>query len=554
MNGVPFQQPRRIVRLLVVMGLLGLTTATASAVDVPNVLVLYNKASKTSSYIAQFYSSVHPGVRLLGLYGLSTSETISSRDYLNIVRPQVLGALDSSIDVIVTTKGLPLRIDNGAYANPGNYVDPFGTQRTVFPSTWKRYSSLESELTRVDTFSTPEQLGDQTWWYTAGVDQQPHPASNPYFRSDASFSYDDYGIRLTSRLDGFSDFDVALSIRRAQSAFVGSDQNPEGPSHFVFDDNPPTSYDRLSQAANDVLGPRGLPVTYDDTSGFVGDAPGPVLGYVGWGRNQSATPLNYISNKSTGLKFSIANGGVFQSWESYNAYTFDPAKPVPSGQGSLAQWIGRGGTAGVGHVEEPYASSANVANTDVMFQMLLDGYTWAEAAWAATPQLSYVNTVVGDPLMVWRTLIPGDVDRNGIVDSADVQAVVYSSPNWGKTGKPGGSMWTSGDVNCDGVVDFLDWVVVKRHFGQTSDWWDGAATVGDTYQLLLPGGLSSGDLAAIPEPSSFALAIGGLLAIAVVGRRSWTDRFRRRRGGRLAAKSSRGASAARAARAWSPSG
>jgi hypothetical protein len=37
-----------------------------------------------------------------------------------------------------------------------------------------------------------------------------------------------------------------------------------------------------------------------------------------------------------------------------------------------------------------------------MFKMLLSGYTWAEAAWSSMQQLSYVNTVVGDPLMTWK--------------------------------------------------------------------------------------------------------------------------------------------------------
>jgi hypothetical protein len=240
---------------------------------------------------------------------------------------------------------------------------------------------------------------------------------------------------------------------------------------------------------------------------------------VGWGRNQSSTPSNYILNFTTGLKFELASGAVFQSWESYNAYTFDPAKPVPSGQGSLAQWIARGGTAGVGHVEEPYASSANVANSDVMFQMMLDGYTWGEAAWAATTQLSYVNTVVGDPLMTWKQLIPGDVDRNGVVDLTDLNLTLPSLSRFGATVKPGGSLWTQGDMNNDGIVDLSDFFIVWRRLGEKAPWWTDAPTSSLAFVAPDAAILTSTTVAPIPEPSSLCLALSGIVAFAMRRRR-----------------------------------
>jgi hypothetical protein len=55
-----------------------------------------------------------------------------------------------------------------------------------------------------------------------------------------------------------------------------------------------------------------------------------------------------------GVQFQLANGAVFVSWESFNASTFLPNATVF--QGLVAQWIARGGTAGVGHVAEPGAT------------------------------------------------------------------------------------------------------------------------------------------------------------------------------------------------------
>ena len=66
----------------------------------------------------------------------------------------------------------------------------------------------------------------------------------------------------------------------------------------------------------------------------------------------------------------------------------------------------RGRYAAVGNVAEPGASPSNVSNEDHLFQMLLSGYTWAEAAWSSLTQVSYVDTVIGDPLMTWTRLPP----------------------------------------------------------------------------------------------------------------------------------------------------
>src|SRR4029079_11697745 len=122
----------------------------------------YNTASAAGIQIANYYASVHPGVHLLGINNVDpTTEQISGEFYLRKIRPQVLAGLTNSIDVIVTTKGLPLRI---AVTEPSvsSYVDPYGKARSVLQ--WRPYSSLESELTRVDYVSSWQMMGDQTYY------------------------------------------------------------------------------------------------------------------------------------------------------------------------------------------------------------------------------------------------------------------------------------------------------------------------------------------------------------------------------------------------------
>jgi uncharacterized protein (TIGR03790 family) len=463
------------------------------ALDAKGVLVLYNNASDEGRQIADYYASVHPGVRLLGLSNVPTSEDITVGTYLQVIRPQVRAALDASVDVIVTTKGLPLRIYNPYTPSsfPYSYTDSSGAQHTIFADTYKRFSSLESELTRVDTFGTWKQLGDQTWWYPP---TGSNSAANPYFRRDASFSHSDplnESMRLSARLDGYSASEVIAGIRRAQTAYLV-------PSYqqLVIDDSPNASASGITTMASmaNLLAERGQNHVYDYSADAVLTAPRPVIGYVSHGVNDGDGGLDvgYLTEQ---LRFHLANGAIFHTWESYNGYTFDPTKGT--GQGTVAGWIRAGGTAGIAHVEEPGASPYSVTNEDRLFEMMLDGYSFVEAAWNATPQLSFVNTVVGDPLMVWKQPLRGDANLDGVVSVADI---IDLSQNMNATD----AVWRQGDFNGDGTVTISDLIDAITNYGRTDQ------AIGPS---LIPQ-LAASSAASVPEPvglSIFAFAAATLL-------------------------------------------
>ena len=500
-GGIYMAAPGRCVPVFFTIVFVAAFTARVSGEISPeNVLVLYNEASAEGTAVANYYAGVRgiPGNQIVGLGGLDLDEQITANDYLSIIRPQVLAALTPSIEVIVTTKGLPLRIYTPV--NPGSYTDPFDITRPAY--TLEAYSSLESELMQVDKISTPHQMADQTWWMPpfSGTPDYPHHARNLYYKAgvsldqtDASFNHTDYdytfednvyyGPRvLTSRLDGFTVGDITASIDRAQQAFIG-------PNCFVVDNDPTATGSNFMQPLIDnVLAP-AVPYTYDNTDTFITDAPGPVIGYVSHGTHDG--PDGYLVDEEVGLTFDLADGAVFHTWESYNAYSFEEGGNR-NGQGLVAEWIARGGTVGVGHVEEPAPHLNPTTNEDVMFDMLLHGYTWAEAAWGATQQLSFVNTVVGDPLMVFRELILGDANKDGKVGSMDLTLL---SINWGVQGDPGGAMWGKGDFNGDGLVGSMDLTVLSTHWGDTADWYVG------------------GYVQAIPEPSTLMLAVAGIATL-----------------------------------------
>jgi hypothetical protein len=493
----------------------------ASGLGPSNVLVLYNADDGPSGegyQIAQYYQQKRPGVHLVGLTGIdaiySGTDTtcVSADNYLSVIRPQVLsaiGGISDSIDVIVTTKGLPLKLDAGA--TPPSGMSSYN---------WRRYSSLESELTRIDSIDSRFEMGDQ-FILTGFPAMDTTLGNNPYYNTGAPFnraSPTDGGIRLTSRLDGYSVDTVQAAINRAQKAFIVP--LSYGPM-IVIDDDPTAGEDQMASTG---LGPGpGLkPVAdtwqqtaeavlaqslnrpgytfstpfgrYDNTNDALVTAPGAVIGYVSHGTNDGSGGLatGYIQSQ---LQFQLANGAVFQSHESYNAASFDPG--YSQSQGLIAQWLEIGGTAGLGHVTEPYNGADNVANEDLLYQMLLPaaggapgqaGLTFVEAAWNATRQLSYVNTVVGDPLMQFRVWLPGDANLDGSVGSSDYLAWLR-----GTTGQVD---WTHGDFNGDGGIGVADYLI-----------WRGGGQLAGGGALVLT---------AVPEPSCITMAIlalAGLLGL-----------------------------------------
>ncbi len=251
----------------------------------------------------------------------------------------------------------------------------------------------------------------------------------------------------------------------------------------------------MDRLVNNVLGPAGRPTVVNNTSSFLSTAPGPVIGYDGFGANKASTPVNYISS---GLNITLANGAVFSSWESFNAASFTLGGNHDN-QGLIADWLAKGGTAGLGNVAEPGANPNSVANEDLLFSMLLSGKTLAEAAWSSLRQLSFVNTVLGDPLMTWNQLLPGDVNADGRVDATNLSLL---AAEWGQNVPAGGYGWTGGDTNGNGVVNLTDLALVGASWGKTSPW----STSGLSAPPVTDPATSS---QGVPEPASLHVSPRG---------------------------------------------
>jgi hypothetical protein len=174
----------------------------------------------------------------------------------------------------------------------------------------------------------------------------------------------------------------------------------------------------------------------------------------------------------------------------------------------------------VGNVDEPGANVFTVINEDHMISMLLDGKTFAEAAWSSARQLSWVNTVVGDPLMTWKMLLPGDANMDGVVDAGDL--AVMGSFNFGKSINENSLGWSQGDLNGDGFVDMADVALVAASWGDVSDWSSLTPDLSEPTSPLAKALFAS--MKPNPEPSTVALMGIGLASLATFG---WRRRRRR---------------------------
>jgi uncharacterized protein (TIGR03790 family) len=413
----------RVFQSIVALVLLALLAprAFAAVTQENQVVVLVNSNSPTSIAIGNQYKAIHPGVNIATL-NVSTNEEISISDYQTTVLPQVQNYLSTnnlvdSTNYLVTTKGMPLKIQG-----TGEFTGTFNG------------SSVDSELT---VAGVDLRLGATTFSNTQGAVTNPYakvqtinPGTDTYttayaprqtfqdYKSQFSNGSVDKAFYLTARLDAYTQADVFAMLNRAQNT-----ANPVGKT-YVLDDNatPNTStmsFDRMeiglhnSRGAREEIMTHGGNVIYDNTSTHItqatNPAPTPVMGFESWGTNDP--PVNSDYAATTG--YTLANGAVFSSIESFNANSFSldiNGNPIrrPGGggdQGLVGDWIKAGGTAATGTVYEPFAD--RIAHEEMFFPALMEGYQFADAMWMGTEYVSWENVMVGDPLMTWAVPEPG---------------------------------------------------------------------------------------------------------------------------------------------------
>ena len=329
-----------------------------------DVAVIVNLNSSTSVTIADYFASARsiPAKNIIYV-SAPTAEEIDSLAFEQL-RSQIESHLQTNnltnqINYLVTTKGVPLKVNRG----------------NVF-STSSPSSSVESDLACI--------LGP----YSQYIGKQGRITS-PYYYQSAPFSRAAYGIYLVTRLDGYTLSEVLGLIDRG-----GQNIATDPSALYVFDQDPdwnstlPSLNNYLTSARN-ILAARGKNVKLNtDTSYVVNSAN--VIGYVSWGSNdhhaadfsQHALPHN-----------AWTRGAISETYVSTSARSFEA--PPTYGQSLIADLISEGVTGAKGYVYEPFSNAMAVAF--ILMDRYTSGYNLAESFFMASSSLSWMDVVVGDP-------------------------------------------------------------------------------------------------------------------------------------------------------------
>lgn len=339
-------------------------TTVLAQVSYNDVLVVINNNSPASDSIGTYFQQARNiPVSNVARINVSVEEEIDSTEF-NSLRSQIesyllTNNLQNSINYIVTTKGMPLKVNRG------------NTFSTSSPS-----SSVESELTIILS-SYSNYIGGNSLLFS------------PYYYQNASFSRATYGIYLVTRLDGYTVADVKAMIDRS-----GPNTYMPPTNEFVFDQDPswnsslPGLNNNLATARSRVAN-KGLVATLNQDTVYMTQR-NDVAGYASWGSNDRYQQ-HYTQN---GIPQNTwAPGAIAETYVSTSGRTFNV--PTNYGQSLIADLIAEGISGAKGYVFEPYSTA--MAIVFVLFDRYTAGYNLAESFYMASRALSWMDVVVGDP-------------------------------------------------------------------------------------------------------------------------------------------------------------
>jgi uncharacterized protein (TIGR03790 family) len=351
--------------------------------------VIYNENDPLSRDLAEYYAQKR-GIDPANIVGLKCplEEEISREEYDSTIAEPLRAVFDerhwwvrapeslasgssnpviaNHIRYLAVIRGVPLKIKQTA-----NYPGDGTTQ----PAPYKdiNSASVDSELSVLGVFTR----------HISGI------LNNPYYGSHTRFTdFSSPGMMLAARLDAPTGEIVRRMIDDSLAAerdglwgrcYVDSRGIPPNSSPFAVGD-------QWMRRISDEIMPPILPTVLDDQPALFADAY-PMTGaalYYGWYSEQPAGAV-----AQSGFRF--LPGAVAFHLHSFSA---------TSVRDSAHWWVGpmlmRGAAAVLGNVYEPYLNLTT--HFDDFAERLAAGMTLAESAYAATPGLSWMNDVIGDPL------------------------------------------------------------------------------------------------------------------------------------------------------------
>ncbi len=299
------------------------------------------------------------------------NSTISSAFYISNIEAPVLAAVEKTqTKCVVLCYGIPWQIEADS-PRPG-------------------FSPLTSFWASVDS-----QLAAKGRFRTSGLRDAP----NPYFGSSKPFTRDD--MLLVTRIDGASKEDALVLITRAQKKthkklYALIDMQPEvnGNNSGLV-----SFYNSWLLRTPHYLQQYGFTTHIDEKQNLVSSFDHPLSFYWGWYADPNG---HFETNTYKNLEW--AQGAVAVHVCSFGG------RDLRRRLDAVAGLVHDGVAATLGTVYEPLIEGWARPDIFAAAYFAADGrgLTFAEAAWAATPYLSWQNIAVGDPLLRATKPVPAD--------------------------------------------------------------------------------------------------------------------------------------------------
>ncbi len=346
-------------------------------------IVVYNRDVPDSVALAKFYAEKR-GIARDHLVPLACSkdEEISRAEYEKTIAGPLRAVFKkrdwwtleetggppvavsfSKIRFVALMKGMPLKIRPAEAAADGKKAEG--------PVSGRNEASVDSELVLLGRF-----------------DVSPFgAANNPYFQSYRRIlEIPNLPLLLVGRLDA----PTASTVRQMITDAIETEK--EGLWGRAFIDgahNTAAGYeigDRWLAEIVEQTRKAGIPTVYDNV---------PELFPAGYPMSDCALYYGWYAGGVTGPfvqpGFRFAKGAIAVHIHSFSANTLrDP------NANWVAPLLAKGAAASIGNVYEPYLQLTS--HLEIFNDRLLHGFTFAESAWISMQGLSWMTTMVGDPL------------------------------------------------------------------------------------------------------------------------------------------------------------
>lgn len=398
---------RGVVVLSCAAAILASVPGRSPGADGREVVVLYNSKLSESRQVAEYYAQRRqvPSNQVIGL-ALPTSEAMSRSEYLTQLQAPLVGRLDARklfvftnhpaggravaearIRFLALCYGVPIKVKPDA-----TLVE--AQSEKLFPELRRNEASVDSELSCLPLVQSP-------FMWTG-----PRP-NRLYGATNASLLHPTNGLLLVSRLDGPT---AAMACGLVDKALTAERDGLWGRAYFdVGHGQGNEAYRQGDQSlggAAELCRRLGFETVVDtNRATFPAGQPLPQAAcYAGWYASQASGPFGWY-----GVEFMP---GAF----AYHLHSFSAATLRSTDHHWAGPLVAHGATATMGSVYEPYLAATPDMN--VFFaRFIYFGFTFAEAAWACQPVVSWQNLAVGDPLYCPFALRPDqrlrDLDQRG---------------------------------------------------------------------------------------------------------------------------------------------